>query len=60
MPDQVSIQMASGYNLIPVSEWLSMALNERIELVTGGKVQFLKSGEPMALRDALEAIKSAS
>tara|TARA_B100000674_G_C37579289_1_gene795543 strand:- start:235 stop:417 length:183 start_codon:yes stop_codon:yes gene_type:complete len=60
MPDQVSIQMASGYNLITLPDWFGMSLQERISLVTGGKVQFLKAGEPMALRDALEAIKNAA
>lgn len=52
--------MASGYNLITLPDWLGMSLQERISLVTGGKVQFLKAGEPMALRDALEAIKNAA
>ena len=60
MPTQVSIKMASGYNLITVNDWKVMPLPQRIEMITGGKVQFLQNGAPMDLRAALGALKAAA
>ena len=57
-PDQVAIKMTSGFNLKPISEWQSLSIAERKELISSGKVQFLKAGEPLPLRDALAVLKN--
>lgn len=57
MPDQVSIQMPGGYyNLLTIREWLAMSVNERIELISSGKAQFLQVGQPISTLKALKEL----
>ena len=58
MPDQVSIQMVSGYNLVAITDWLAMEVTERVDLLSAGKAQFLQQGEPIPTLQALKAIKA--
>lgn len=55
---QISIEKASGCNLISVTEWTKLTSADRVELIMKRKVQFLdEDGEIIATKVALECIK---
>ena len=60
MPDQVSIDMGAGHNLIPIEEWLSMPLSQRTRLLIDNRVCFLRGRAIVPVREALGLLKSAN
>lgn len=58
-PDQVMIQKAAGFNLLTLSEFQSLPLVERCDLLAAGKIQFLSEGKIIPTMQALESLKTA-
>ena len=58
--DQVAVQMpGGGYNVLAPDQFERMALSERIRLVMAGKVQFLRAGTVIPVREALDGARGA-
>ena len=54
--DQCAIrQLGGAYNLISRNKFEELPLATRIKLVMGGDVQFLRDGNPISVREALDA-----
>jgi len=54
---QVAIKKASGFNLMSVKEFMSVAPSERTELILQKKVQFLnETGDVIPLQEAVRSI----
>jgi hypothetical protein len=56
--DQVSVKKSGGYNLISGEEFRALPLDERVKLITEGKVHFLKEGQVIPAKEALKRIDS--
>ena len=55
---QVSIKMASGYNVIPVMEYKKISLVEQVQLIQKGRIQFLDiTGNTIPIMDALKLVR---
>lgn len=58
--DHVSVLMPGGaHNLITAEEFLSKSINERIELVLQGRVEFILDGNVIPIKEALGAAKKS-
>ena len=53
------LKVGSGYNLTTVEDWLGMDLQERIQIILKGKVEFFSNGKPVPVKDALQSLKEA-
>ena len=58
--DQVSVRKAGGYNLISAKEFIAIPIQERVQLIGAGKVEFYLSGEPVRAIDALKSLRAAA
>ncbi|MCH7866890.1 MAG: hypothetical protein IH881_04290 [Myxococcales bacterium] len=56
--DQVLIKVGDGHNMCSLDDWLSRGVVERIDIINSNGVQFLSGGKPVAVLEALRAIKA--
>ncbi|MCH7599296.1 MAG: hypothetical protein IH973_06015 [Myxococcales bacterium] len=56
--DQVLIKVGDGHNMCSLDDWLGRSVVERIDLINSNGVQFLSGGNPVAVREALQAIRA--
>ncbi len=52
--DSVAIKMAAGYNVMRPADWQALAPTERFDLIKAQRVVFLRDGESVPVRTALE------
>ncbi len=53
--DQVAVQMpGGGFNMMTADEFMKIPMNERIKLLMGGKLQFIKDGKVISSDEAFK------
>lgn len=57
-PDRVSIDMGSGYNLMPIDQWCELPLSRRTRLIMDNRVCFLRGAAIVPTREALLLLRS--
>ncbi len=57
MIDQIAIRRKFGFELVECTEWNDLPRNERVQLVTEGRVEFLADGESVDVREALTQLQ---
>lgn len=58
--DSVAIKMAAGYNLLQPLEWQALSSSERFAMIKAQRVIFLRAGESVPTREALEWLAAYS
>lgn len=53
MIDQIAIRRKFGFELVECSTWNDLPREERLGLLTEGRVEFLADGESVEVREAL-------
>ena len=52
------VKLGSGFNLMPIDEFLKMSLRKRVQLIMGHRVQFLSGSDIVDTKDALNSLKA--
>ncbi len=60
MIDQIAIRRKFGFELLDEAGWLALPKQEKIDLITDGRVEFLADGERVPLREALSQFQAAA
>ena len=58
--DQVAVKKLFGTKLMSADDFMKLPAKKRNQLITSGKVQFLKDGLPVPTLDAVKSIAAAA